>query len=276
MWHDLLDLLQTVMLPAFLTSLLLALLCIRLQRAGLAVLGGLLVANYFSGLVPWTMLPWREQDWGWPIILWACALGSLVLDSLGALRLEQRGWRLLAAIWIGLLSYVLMYPDLASMWLKLLVAIAASEAFLLLLAAEQRLPRWYLVTGWSLSCMVAAGVIYYAHSVRLAEMSLMLGASLAGVAVALRWTSGKVTTLYGLVILFLPPVIFAGDFETYSQLPPAAFFLLLIGPLSAGLVLLPSFQDKQRVGFWIVTVIWIGCMAVALGLAMIYETPYLF
>jgi hypothetical protein len=192
---------------------------------GLAFAGGFAVAAFREvlplkpGLAAWHWLP-------------AAALLALVAGGVARPLPWRTGRRLLWGAAAGLTAWLLVPSSLAETWW------AIPTLGLVILAEWDLIDRLALTTpGGQVPLFLAAAflagslVILHAHSGRLAEVALIAGGALTGLAVVAWWARIDCAGVVPAAVVLLPGVLLAGQTETYSDVPDSAFALVALAPL---------------------------------------------
>ena len=254
------DLFVRLVLPSGLVGAVLAGLAARFARGawgsvGLAVAtaAGLAVGNYFRDL-----LPWKPDGAGWPWLLPA-ALFTLaiaaILKSLAGYRKTQLALMAVVAV---LATVCLVPEDLRSApWLVGFGLLVLGNTFLLDRSMQQKQSGLILLAWAALLAGGAGTVLIFAHSARFSDTAMMLGATLAGVAVPTWWWQRDTSVLAAPLAVFLPGLLISGYDSTYSEVPAASFALTAAAPLA--LACLPPFK---RLSAWKQWGLQVGLVAI--------------
>jgi hypothetical protein len=265
-----LDVLTKAVLPPAGASFAVAAAFLAFRRPGLAAPAAALAlaAGLAAGIARTEALPWRPDGRALHWLPYAAAAALLaglasrvpkVPASLGALL--QAGVACLAAAWL----LPIKDPDTpfwlgpAFVWAVLVMSAVAD-------AAGRAAPGGAVPFALALAAGGASGVLIHAHSALMTELATVLGAALAGLAVA-AWlfradagaaAPGAVTFLAGLLVI--------GQSETFSEVPVAAFATAALAPLGLVVTLLP-FVGKLK-GFRQVAVI-LTCVIIPVAVAVV-------
>ena len=210
-------------------------------------------------LIPW--VPDKPTFHSLPkaaLVLTLVGLTSRWLGLIAGAILPKRFWWVPSLVvwvprWAAVLvvgSWVIPQPMLeANAWIK--PALGAAMLLMWIAAdAPARSGAGDQVAGLLAACFLAASLVFiYAHSKRFMELATALGCGFAGIAAVARVaradTSGAVPAAVG----FLPALVLNVRYQTESQVPVAAFWLLALAPLGMLPFLIPRVTRQNR---WIV------------------------
>ena len=134
-----------------------------------------------------------------------------------------------------------------ALWLFALVIFVE---WLVLDALAKAAPGGAVALGMAVLCLAGAIVVLHAHSLRFTDAATVLAASLGGVAVVAWCFRVDVGAAAAGGVVFLAGLMFAGQNETFSDVPVTSFLLPALAPLG-GLLLLPLLllSDSRRRSF---------------------------
>jgi hypothetical protein len=144
----------------------------------------------------------------------------------------------------ALAAWLLVPPALreARWWAVPAFGAAAWGAWELLDHRARRNPGGWLPLGLALVAFTAGAVLVHAHSARLMDLAVVLGAALAGLALEAALQRADVGGAAGGVALALPGLMLVGQQETFSQVPVAGFLLPALAPLALAVLFAPPFN----------------------------------
>jgi hypothetical protein len=228
-------------------------------RAGaeaLAVAAGLFAG--FAALAGSRQLGWEflqpADAWHWLPLLAVTAAAAGVPDRLPSLPAAAR-WLLRLAV-AGLTAWLLVRAESAVQavhpaWHAALAA-AVLALWGVLDRAVPRRPGFVLPTLLALTAVGAAAVLEAAGIMKFAQSAGVLAAVLGGAAcVARRYRPGSpARAAVPALAVMLPGLLFAGWFNTFSNVPAASYLLVLATPLAVGLTALfpPAGLEPRRQG----------------------------
>ena len=191
------------------------------------------------------IFPWVPDHAGWRWLLVA-ALVALI-GSLVASRLERHAaFGLLVHLGIAAVVTPCVVPtELHSPpWLFGFVALAAANG-LLLVRAGRGLPGG--AVPLAAAAILGGGsalVSIFAHSARFADAATLLAAALAAIAWPAWWRRLDVSVALPAAAVFVPGLMLAGYYETFSEVPPASFALVAAAPLMLAILELPAIKRQ--------------------------------
>lgn len=140
-------------------------------------------------------------------------------------------------------------------------------------SASRRWPGFALPVLAACAGTAAAAVLMLAGIAKFATMAALPIGVLVGCACAeLRRPGGRaIDAAIPMFAVIAPGLLFAGYFNTYSQVPWGAFLSALAGPLALGLgaALAPGRRSR-----WVAAVVALAVMALAVGSAIAAEWPF--
>ena len=273
---ELMDAGKNALLPAAIGALLVLAILLLIFGERVAVFGsafamvvGFGLANYFRHVFDW-----------WPKSLGlACVPFLFLVAQIHALLVRSEGVPLWGKWWlrlaIGALAAFMLLPHewqekgwpIAAFTLGIALAWAGTEE-----VAKQS-PGGNIPLLMSLALFSASMVMAHSHSAKLSDALSIPAASLAGIALVsfLRPTDVSGALPGAVVMLFC--VLLIGQQESYSDVPPKAFLIAALPPLTLGLAACPPLSQLTGKWKWLVT--WLLCLgpaAIALSMAMQAET----
>lgn len=253
------ELLISIILPGFVCAALIGIIFLRWKLAGLALIAGIIAANYRGLALPW--FEW-DRELGRILIVMLLSLVTMSLNS------ENPWQRLAGMVWVGLCSAVLFFHDDIPLSHLIAGSAVSTLVYAAVLLAEQQLPAWNLLALLLLTGFSTATVMIHAHTARLCDVGLMWAFSCAGLLCASLFWKKQVCGTAGLAAALFPFLLYYGQQSTESQVPMVSFALVVAAPISGFLTLLK--MNNRRL--WFVNILWLICLALAVGLAMRYET----
>lgn len=251
--------LLSIVLPGLVASTIVGFLLIRWKLVGVAVFAGFIAANIREPALPW--FEW-DRELGRVLLVMLLSLGTMILP-------KQMTWqRLTSMAWIGLLCTVLFHSEDiplshlsggAALGMLSYIAIALSERRLMPLTLAALAPTTGLAT---------AIVMIHAHTARLSDIGAMWMVSCSGLFLVTLWKKNELNGVAGLSAVLFPYLLYYGQQSTFSEVPWVSFALIALAPLSCLFSLLPVKLKKD----WLVSITWVILLALAVGLAMHYET----
>jgi hypothetical protein len=255
----LLDLVKFILLPGCVVAAVAGWILLPRRGAGVAILMGIVAANYMGAQIPW----WEvNSGFGLWLVALALSQATVLLDN------TRPRYLLLSMLWIGVLAAGLGYVEQASWNVIVGLACIAMLTMLSVVSAEQVMPRWQLLALLAATGLATSLVMVHAHSARLSDICMMWLAGCTGLLLVIR-RAGPLQGLAGLAAIWFPFLLWYGQQATFSEVPVWAFVALAVAPMAGKLGCLPIKQTRLR---WLVTSVWITLVAVALVLAMKYET----
>ncbi len=267
--------LWAIVLPASVSAGLLALILrlgkgrLVLPTVALALTVGLLVGNAARGAIP--LVP-ESRAWHW--LIWM----TVVITALSLVA--RLPWLPLYVAWTVRLTSAMLAAYLLVSWdlwvkgwpLGLFLALVMLEWGFL----EMQATRWLdggTPLGLGLVFGVAALILLHAHSAVLADVALLMAASLAGIGVvAWRWRIDTGPVAAGSAIL-LPSLLMIGYTSTFSDVPWSSFALVVLAPLAPALTYL---RPLSRLNGWQLRMLQLAILLlpllVALAQAMVAES----
>ena len=231
--------------------------------AGLGLLAGF-VALAGSIQIDWDFL---KPDDGWDWLLGLAILATLVggiAGRPGSVSFGLRwGVRLVVA---GLEGWLLARAEKVHPAWALGIALAVLSLWGLLDRLARRRPGITLPALLATIALIAAAVLELAGLLSFAQMAGVLGAVLVGLACLARWMP-EASPARGAVPAFavmVPGLMFTGELNTYSDVPPTSFGLVLAAPLA--LALIDSPIGSRLAGRW-TRALSIAAMVALLALA---------
>jgi hypothetical protein len=242
--------------------------------AGLAAGAGLLAG--FVALAGSRQLGWEflapTDSWHWLPLLSVLATGVGIAERVTSWTPVARGGlRLLVA---AATAWLLVRAESAVQavnpgWLAG-VGLAVLVSWGLLDPLARRWPGPGLPALLASVALAAGAVLALSGILKFAQMAGVLAAVLAGCAGPARWPPGESPArgaVPGLSVL-LPGLLFAGYFNTFSDVPPASFLLVLAAPLGPGVAaLLPSSKSAGRWGKALSAGVTLSLLGLAVTLA---------
>lgn len=243
--------------------------------AVVALIAALAVGNYTGKLNPdwwptgkrFTWLPWLAAAGG---------LAGLVIHTLKRPAVGHSLWAFVAvmAVLKVLPKDYLTKPEWHTIPLPVLafVLLTAAVGFGFMKLSEKR-PGW--LTPFLLGSALMAGgtVIVHAHSKSLLDVATLGGMGLFGIAAVVLVTKGDAGAVFPGAAFLLTGTLLAGQYETYSNVPTAAFVLPAVAPLLALVGLVPAVDRLcPRKRFAVVVLPVLVLLGVAIGLAMANES----
>jgi hypothetical protein len=267
-----LDLLLRLVLPAAAASALVAALgaqCLPLQWRNVVVCAAL-AAGLLAGNAVARSLPFWPDESGWPWLL-PCAMLALLIGAAAATNHCGRARRFLAtSAATAAVSLLLVPSELRSAaWMAGMAAVVFGNALVLEVTARRQ-PGWFAGLLWSVVLAGGAAIVLVqSHSARLADGAILLASSLAAVGLVAIWRQLDLSPAAHLVAMFLPGVLLAGHFGTFSEVPSASFALVAAAPLALWAAWLPGIQRRsQRVRLAAEAATLLVPVAIAVALAI--------
>jgi hypothetical protein len=243
--------------------------------AVVALTAALAVGNYQVNLNP----NWQPTDKRLTWLPWLAAVGALAGVLIHTLKRPAVGHSLWAFVAVMAVLRVLpkdylSKPEWHAIPLLVLafIIVTAAVGFGLMKLSEKRPGA---LTPFLLGSALMAGgtVIIHAHSKSLLDVASLGGMCLFGVAAVAAVTKGDAGAVFPGAAFLLTGTLVAGQYETYSNVPTAAFVLPAVAPLLALVGLVPAVDRlSPRVRFAVVAVPTLVALAVAVGLAMANES----
>jgi hypothetical protein len=266
---EVLDLLKEAVAPALLGALIPAIVLplILGRRASFAAsaLGatlGVLAGNYQREALAITF-DWQASP-GRAWLLWVGVAAVLVEGGVRLLRLPHwLAWPARAAASFGL-ARLGVPAELAKAhpWTAWAAGAGSFGIWAAGLALKRFAPAGLTAAASLCGCWASAVVLLYAHSARLFDSAVVLGAATLGVGVAARWGRGAEAGALPFAALFLPALMASGQYETFSEVPETAFMLAAFAP--AGAIIAAAVACCERAGWrWVFGLVGAGLPALA-------------
>lgn len=275
----------------------------RLAAGALALAAGFLAGNHFRGAIEYridpdqslslrqlgraafaTVVPPDEAEDAEPTPLayyWLPWTGGLALFAGFLARMQRRGtvaW-LYRLTTVAVTTALAVPPELRSEmpWVVATFAGAILPTWVVLerLAVDETAPRLRLgpAAAGSAAFVGAAVVLLHAHSARLSDVAVILSVSLAVIAVAAFLFRVDPSSVAPGIATSLPSLMISGYYDTFSEVPPAAFAVVAASLLPLSVLLLPRVR-KLRGRRWhpLATALAAAPLLTAVGLAMRAES----
>jgi len=205
------------------------------KNAAVAAAAVAVLAGFAEGNALKEPLPWWPKTTPWTWTLPALAVAGVAEAAVGAFAWGWLG-RLAAS---GVVAWLLVPPG----WGVGLFAASVFASWQLLAVHLRDLPPG---VGPLLLAVVLAGgaanVLIHHHTMRFAEVAILLASGLVGVAAASLLARDDGRGVAGPTVLLVHAALYAGWETTDSNVPLAAFFLVALAPLATGLAFLPALR----------------------------------
>jgi hypothetical protein len=137
--------------------------------------------------------------------------------------------------------------------------------------AAKHLPAWLLALALSASAGAQGVVMVQSGSARLAMVACLMAGALAGIGMATRWLTPNqsANAVAGAVpgyAVFASGLVFSGYQDSSSNVPGAAYAIVVLAPLALALVLFPP---MHRVPPLLRSVVPVAALASLLGFAVV-------
>lgn len=251
----LLDILLSILIPALFASSITFLILLRWNMAGLALLAGLLTANYFRKVLSWS---WQD-DLGLFFIMLAVA--SVVST------IHVRNWcsKILVVLSVIAITAILLVSEgVPGLHIVIVVTLSLLQ-FSAIHEAEQRMASGIPAVLLALTGLAAAMVLIHAHTARLFDLSLIWMASAFGLGVIALLCNASAGSLALPAAVFFPFLLYYGQQNTFSEVPWFCYVCLAVAPLASFLLL---FGKTQR----LTVILWLSLLALSVLCAMRYES----
>lgn len=184
---------------------------------------------------------------------WLAAL-ALVIEGLSLLPATPpaAGWvaRTLASVLAGrLLSPADMRLELP--WAPWALAAAVLAGWTLVSTLQRRWEDGTIGTALGLCFALSAGVLLHAHSARLTDLALIVGAALLGPALVCWKWPGNSSPALAAAVLVLPGLMLNAQYETFSEVPYACFLLAGLATLGLAPLTIPVLARQQGWRRWL-------------------------
>jgi hypothetical protein len=211
-------------------------------------------AALLAGNATRDIFPWLPEYTGWPWLL-AAALLALIGPLVASRREGNVALGVMVSLGVAALVAARVVPEElhSPSWLFGFVALAAANGMFLVGGARGLSGGAVPLAAASILGGGAAIVSIFAHSARFADAGTLLAAALAAIALpAWRWRLDASAALAAPAV-FVPGLMLADDFETFSEVPRASFALVAAAPLMLALLQLPAVKrwpDSWRKGLF--------------------------
>jgi hypothetical protein len=198
-------------------------------------------AALLAGNATRDIFPWLPEYTGWPWLL-AAALLALIGPLVASRREGNVALGVMVSLGVAALVAARVVPEElhSPSWLFGFVALAAANGMFLVGGARGLSGGAVPLAAASILGGGAAIVSIIAHSARFADAGTLLAAALAAIALpAWRWRLDASAALAAAAV-FVPGLMLADYFETFSEVPRASFALVAAAPLMLALLQLPA------------------------------------
>ena len=195
---------------------------------------------------------------------WACA---------------RRAWPEVTFLAVASVSFACAVPvirDIAAMRITNgFCAFALGEASLIValvvIRAANHMPAWLIALALSASAGAQGAVMLQSGSSRLAMVAGLMAGALAGIALATRWLTPNqsANAVAGAVpgyAVFASGLVFSGYEDSQSNVPGAAYVIVVLAPLALAFVMFPLLR---RLPTRLQPMIPLAALAILLGFAVI-------
>jgi len=238
--------------------------------AVVAFMASLAVGNWLASIHPNWWPETKRSTW----LPWLAAAATISGLFVRPLRWNALGYSLFAAV-LAVAAIRLVPKDYHTepLWALPAFALLIGLVGFGLLHLGEAQPGVAVPLLLATSLLTAGGVIIYAHSKSLMDLTTIGGYALIGLAIVAAFTKADVGAVYPGATLLLVGALFAAYHETYSDVPAAGFAIPALAPLLGLVGLLPL---VRRLKGWLRVAIVLGpafiALGVALGLAMANES----
>ncbi len=268
--------LQQIVGPPFLLGVVCLLATRFIHRSGshlaavLVLVGSLAIGNWLAKINPLWWPDVKRLTW----LPWLASVGALA----GLLRAWLKWNTLSTALWavVMVVAVIRIVPKdyhAEPLWAVPAFALLSSLLGYGFIKLNEKQPGFVVPALMASALMTAGLIVIHAYSKSLMDVAMLGAMGLFGLAAAALFTKADVGAVYPGGAILLTGTLFAGYHETFSEVPAKAFWLPAAAPLLALVGLIPWVQRLkpwQRV--LIVAVPTLIVLAVAVGLAMSYET----
>ena len=206
---------------------------------------------------------------------WVTALALVVGILVRSLPIPAViGWQLRNVI-VLLAACLLVAPEWRAnaIGILFLYFVAAATQWGLVEDLGKRMPGGWLAAAMGFALFGLGGVLLYAHSARMSDISVILGSSCCGIALAAWRRKADSGGVAPAVAIVLPGLAILGKYLTFSDVPRCSFGLAALAPCALAVMLIPRIGRlhgiaRPLMGIAIVLI----PAAIALGIAMDAES----